>query len=858
MVKDFLGQKRMQEMVSLGEANQKVLRQLDQWCKHLEAEPTAAGMLAAMSGLPIGSFRLSCQHATWIPDGMNLPWISQDFLDHNCRNCPHHEPDGDPSWGREVLVQVDTARAETARRNGEMEAAVEELRRQCRAQAGKGRKDDNLTQHQVLTWAEQVFDSDTGASSAAARSLAEAAKVAPDLFGEAVVEALCGAAPTEAFHKVALPALAELAGRRPDLADRLTGTAVAALETGAGLEYACAILTKTRPQWSSEARRHVIERVVGARNHIRPIGGWPRRDPRCHLVDIPPDYSLSSAFLAQEYDRDAEALLGVITEAVRSADPDRRINACGVARCLMKLRPQIAVALAAELAASLELVEKEFGESADNAECITLAQAFVIDPEAIDRIVAGRIESRSPPVQEQLIEVYRRVLQTRLSAEDDDDDPAAIDDQRARQATATALRRALQLLQNEQLDIDPLLEVTQAVHAASRHHPEQLIEHYPVLLGVMAGWCLQPEARTPPPAVLVPGATPKPPALVAMEKHSRDLRWQHIRRELGNALSELVEAYPQRLADTLIGSFANLDSKSHYAFKGQVTRLLGVLGKQYDFLPRVVPSLWSALMDSSSAVVRSRGIEAFGECFGHSRQAPPSDVVDVLVLHLNDPYIAVHQAAVRVVGDHPAWLTEEQAVQALQRLDNLLRTYKSERLHELGDIADALLDVSRRVPRARRWAVDRVLSIIPSGVQWLDEQLIERLTRSVRPTEPAAPAVAQAILQWIGTDGGDADDYRDRLNEAFSWLHSLPPGLFWQVRPLVIEQAHTSAKDRRRAVYFASLFAAYEDYEGEREVLTLARSHLPTGRRFAGLVSTMEKLADAASRNTTRLSVEGG
>jgi hypothetical protein len=153
--------------------------------------------------------------------------------------------------------------------------------------------------------------------------------------------------------------------------------------------------------------------------------------------------------------------------------------------------------------------------------------------------------------------------------------------------------------------------------------------------------------------------------------------------------------------------------------------------------------------------------------------------------------------------------------------------------------------------------VDRVLSIIPSGVQWLDEQLIERLTRSVRPTEPAARAVAQAILQWIGTDEGDPDDYRDRMNEAFSWLHSLPPGFFRQVRSMVIEQARKSAKDRRRAVYFASLFAVYEDYEGEREVLTLARSHLPAGRRFEELAGTMERLADAAGRNAARSGVEG-
>ena len=54
----------------------------------------------------------------------------------------------------------------------------------------------------------------------------------------------------------------------------------------------------------------------------------------------------------------------------------------------------------------------------------------------------------------------------------------------------------------------------------------------------MAGWSLQPEARPTPPAILVPGVVPTPPDLAAMEKQSRDLSWQIVKRELGDALSE--------------------------------------------------------------------------------------------------------------------------------------------------------------------------------------------------------------------------------------------------------------------------------------------------------------------------------
>ena len=36
MVKDFIGRKRTEEMLALGEANLEMLRQLDRWCKHLD------------------------------------------------------------------------------------------------------------------------------------------------------------------------------------------------------------------------------------------------------------------------------------------------------------------------------------------------------------------------------------------------------------------------------------------------------------------------------------------------------------------------------------------------------------------------------------------------------------------------------------------------------------------------------------------------------------------------------------------------------------------------------------------------------------------------------------------------------
>src|ERR1041385_6263444 len=69
MVREFMGQKRTEKLLALGEANVTVLGEMKRWCKHFDAKQTTAGMMAQMSGLPIASFRLSCPHAKFIPEG---------------------------------------------------------------------------------------------------------------------------------------------------------------------------------------------------------------------------------------------------------------------------------------------------------------------------------------------------------------------------------------------------------------------------------------------------------------------------------------------------------------------------------------------------------------------------------------------------------------------------------------------------------------------------------------------------------------------------------------------------------------------------------------------------------------------
>ena len=57
-------ERRIEESVKIGEANAALIPRLQRWCEHLRIEQTSAGLLAEMSGLPIGMMQVVCEHAT--------------------------------------------------------------------------------------------------------------------------------------------------------------------------------------------------------------------------------------------------------------------------------------------------------------------------------------------------------------------------------------------------------------------------------------------------------------------------------------------------------------------------------------------------------------------------------------------------------------------------------------------------------------------------------------------------------------------------------------------------------------------------------------------------------------------------
>ena len=79
-------------------------------------------------------------------------------------------------------------------------------------------------------------------------------------------------------------------------------------------------------------------------------------------------------------------------------------------------------------------------------------------------------------------------------------------------------------------------------------------------------------------------------------------------------------------------------------------------------------------MDYGSSSTRAQAIEATANMFGNGI-SPPPNLAEMVLISLNDQYVVVHQAALRVVARRPHWFCESQTLDLLVKLGVLLNAY---------------------------------------------------------------------------------------------------------------------------------------------------------------------------------------
>jgi len=821
--------------VELGEANAKCIEEMHRWCKHFRVEMQASGLFAQMASLPIGLHKIDCPYAKTSTGSANLTWICTDFLIRECAKCPHQSPTSDDSWGKGIIAEHERRERERAEEAARRQETIARLRESLRDQSQTIGQTAGPQAQRIVEFFEGLFAEDPVHRKESVNNLKQAAKVGADLFPDAAIELLLTLTLNDQFDDAALAVCRNLAGRHPDLNEKLLDAAVNVIRKKGDCRSAAKILVRLGDSVKYPLDAECIERLTLTQHHDVPIGGWRGR---------PPNYASSTEVVARCYDAQPESVLDVVRRNLQSEYDYLRKQICGALLLLQKKRPAAVEALLPDLLASLELREEEditFGTPSGRIVHV-LQAAFRQAPDAVDAALAAAIVRVRPAVQEDIAHIYRDQFFDRDVHWSQRHERRHTDD--VSHAEQVAIKRLLLWVQEESFEPEIRHELADALENACSYATGEMVKHFDTILGYYALLCDRPDPPPAVPKILLPGQS-EDPMLARMTDMGRRQQWGFFKQSLVQCLEELCKERPHEVFESVYGCLNQPTPQLGDEFRGSVVRLLGELGGHFEFQQRALPVLMRELMNYGSAWVRAKAIEATVEIF---YSEPPENIVDTILVHLRDPYLVVHKAAVRAVDDRPTWFTKQQAVEAFRLLSNLAQHYRTDP-YEVERVCQAVLALAGCHPFLKKYAVAVVGSIFPTSERHVDKKLAVELTRVIDSTDESAARVARYLATYLAMHDRDRlNSYSHDRRQMFNWLHNLPPAVFASVAADLFEQAKKlAARDFWESWHFASLFSYFGFYGYEREVLTTIRDAYPPEPRLDEARTTMAAVADVVS-----------
>jgi hypothetical protein len=827
--------------VALGEDNAECLRQMERWCKHVEIERVSEGLYAQMTGLPIASHSIGCPYVEGRSHSMNLRWIFCDFLVQHCAACPYHTPNGDVTWGQKI---IDDHRKEILKceQTGRIEAErISGLRSDLRLRSKNISANAAPESLRILEFLEAIFSDDEIERKEASERLKQSARLGPDLFPDGAIDLILALAGSAECSHLILPVCAELSSRRADLNTRLAQTALDNIDKNLHVELSATVLEALGDAIRYPIGDAYIERLLLSQDHRRPFDGW--QDGR-------PDYSHSTRVIIRSFDADPENVQNVLRRELKNETDYVRFQLCGAIQLIQRERPQIVANLLDDLVASLAFYENERLGDAPSGQIIQILRtAFRHFPEYVDQFLAEVMARVHPTVQEDIVRVYRdQFFDRTVTWEKRREDRHRAEVSEPEQA---AIQRLLEWVKNDQLDIDIRAEALEALAIACKYATAGVLNHFDSLFGYIA--IVSGQKRPDPPSKILLPNRPQSAQLDQLDELRRTQQWGIFKQRLQNCLEELCEARPSDVFDSVYSCLNQSSAHLEDDFKACCVSLLGELGKDYLLRPRVLPLIWRALMDYGSTWIQATAIRATVEMFSYSTASPPTNLVDTIILHLQDPHVVVHKAALRAVSWRPGWFDERQSREALTCLSSHLRAYRDDK-YQLDDICDGILSVGRRYDRLKLLALRLVESVFPTGEELVDSKIAEQMTQFCKPNERIAQLVAKDIGICLARHDRDHLNYygHSPRGHVFEWLHQLPVATYGRVADDLLASAKAVAeRDAFESCHFASLFSHFRAFRYEQSVLEAAANALSQELRFESVRATLLKLAAVAAGNAS-------
>ena len=836
--------------VKIGEDNAECLRQMQRWCKHVEIERTSEGLYAQMTGLPIASHSVACPKVKGKTESMNLRWIFSDFLVQYCATCPHHAPNGDFSWGKGIIDEHRTNVQQREQADKEEADRISKLRSELRSKSRDISSETEPESLRVIKYLEAVFSEDEAERNEASERLKQSARVGADLFPDAAIKLVLLLAASNEYSGSMLPVCAELASRRSDLGSHLSRTAIDNIEKRLHPELSASVLKALGNDVAYPLSEVCIKRLLLSQDHYRSFG---------NRTDEESDYPHSSAILVRSFEVDPDSIQNIVRRELQNENDAVRFQLCGAIKLIQNQRPQFVENLLDDLARSLDLHEdtRSGAETPSGQIVHILASAFRCSTKTVDAFLAKSMLRVRPAVQEDIVRVYRDQLFDRtLSREERYEQKNRAEVSEPEKA---AIQRLLAWAKDDDIEIDIRVKALEALGVACDYGVAGVLGEFDSLLGHFAIVSGKERPPDPPPKILLPNQ-PQNAQLERLDELRRIQEWGLFKRQLQGCLEKLCRAKPSEVFGSVYGCLQQPSAQLEDGFKACCVSLLGELGKDFLLQPRVLPLVWRALMDYGSTRVRAKAIHATVEMISSSTASPPANLVDTIIVHLQDPKVVVHQAALRAVSWHPSWFDEKQSFEVLKCLNAHLHVYRDDK-YQLDDICSAILSIGRRDERLKLFALRMVRSVFPTGEELVDAKIVEKLIRFCEPDDEYALLVAKDIGVHLASHERDHYNYygnSERLR-MFEWLHEMPKVTYQCAADHLLASAREMAKrDAWEACHFASLFAHFRMFRYEQCVLEAVANALPEEPRHETLRTSLHQLAMVAAGNAALQTDDAG
>lgn len=608
--------------IKAGERNREVTELIHNWCTHARVEKFGGvGLIEMQTGLPIGHHSMACDHAsaggiaTW-----DLADAALDFHDRNCVGCTLRNPRRLPNL-TQLIRERDEARKRAALHRQQL--ADQKARTFAERQS---RRDElrRLVPAGSATILEQLEELDRDPTDTRREQLFQTARLAPEIFAEEIVEHLFSLleAGEGWFTEAGLRTLAIL---KADPA-RLTRAALVGLARGyaAAQEAGEVLVSHTAladPALIPGALRALVLLAHPPRS---PFSGLepraPNQQPLFALYRLYPD-AVKAGIDRLLSDRQPWALRAGANAITVIHDIDRTISA-------RYARSIVAVLARAETVVDFDesFGRSEMGELYSDLER-ALTLALETSPAATDEIVESFVQTSRSEGLPRILRSYHELF--RAGSRDEPIQEIG--------AHTVAVKRLIEIASTAQ-EHDVLMEVLGIFRRDVPHGLEELVRRE---LTHLMGAAVLIDARR---SSLYAEARAEKNWLASMEK-----------RNLASMIGQLQEAFVKWCAS------AAADSSS--ATNAYIEVLRGLPDTQEDVravmvtglaelmataegLNAALPSLYTALVGTSQRL-RAAALEAFSELDRLHREDLPDLLYEAFVISLQDPYVIVHQAAVR-------------------------------------------------------------------------------------------------------------------------------------------------------------------------------------------------------------------